>query len=263
MSSSAPKRPPGGEPTATLIAWGRRLWTGRRSTGSRPQAAAAIDPLLESGRRLRAAREARGLSLRQLALDTRISTAVLEALEKGWRERLPEPTYLRTMLALLEQHLELESGTLEAALPPRQRQGVGPRAGGPLRRFPLTSIEVFGTWQGVLLYACLCLGLLYGLNREQQRLAARGLFSLRPIPALPVSSSRQESRGDSQRAGEGLLQAHPDLRPLEQARRGQALLQLRRQLQPPRPSVSAATTPTRSPGGSAPAAAGGAPQPNP
>lgn len=241
----------------------RRLWSGRPTGAARPQATATLDPLLESGQRLRAAREARGLSLRQLALDTRISTAVLEALEKGWRERLPEATYLRTMLSLLEQHLELESGTLETALPPRQRQGVASRPGGRLRRFPLTSIEVFGTWQGVLLYAGLCLALIYGLNREQQRLAARGLFSLRPIPTLPVSSSHQESRGDSQRAGEGLLQAHPDLRPLEQARRGQALVQLRQQRQSPRRPSSAPTQSAGSPSRSAAAGASAAPPPSP
>ena len=45
------------------------------------------DPLLAVGRRLRQEREARGLNLRQLALETRISTPVLEALERGWRDR--------------------------------------------------------------------------------------------------------------------------------------------------------------------------------
>ena len=81
------------------------------------------DPFLEVGRRLRGAREAHGLSLRQLAQETRISITVLEALEKGWRDRLPEPAYMRTMLSLLEQHLALEQGCLEAALPPRSQIG--------------------------------------------------------------------------------------------------------------------------------------------
>ena len=72
---------------------------GKAETASR--APLELDPLQEAGRQLRQAREARGLGLRQLAQETRISTAVLEALERGWRDRLPEPTYLRTMIPLL------------------------------------------------------------------------------------------------------------------------------------------------------------------
>ena len=90
---------------------------------SEPQA----DPLLAAGRELRLRREARGLTLRDLALETRISTPVLEALERGWRDRLPEAAYLRTMLPLIERHLELEPGSLELLLPATGR-GVPSRA---------------------------------------------------------------------------------------------------------------------------------------
>ena len=44
----------------------------------------------EVGARIRDRREALGLNLRELALQTRITTPVLEAMERGWRERLPE-----------------------------------------------------------------------------------------------------------------------------------------------------------------------------
>ena len=57
--------------------------------------------MLAAGQRLRLRREERGLSLRDLALQTRISAAVLEAIERGWRDRLPEATYLRTMVPLI------------------------------------------------------------------------------------------------------------------------------------------------------------------
>jgi ribosome-binding protein aMBF1 (putative translation factor) len=52
------------------------------------------DPLQNAGLVLRQARESRGLGLRQLAQDTRISTPVLEALERGWSDRLPEAATL-------------------------------------------------------------------------------------------------------------------------------------------------------------------------
>ena len=91
---------------------------------------------MEAGRLLKREREQRGLSLRQLAMETRISTPVLEALERGWRDRLPEAAYLRTMLPLIEQRLELPSGSLEVALPPQtSTNGRIASRGGLLQRF--------------------------------------------------------------------------------------------------------------------------------
>lgn len=182
------------------------------------------DPLLAVGRRLRQEREARGLNLRQLALETRISTPVLEALERGWRDRLPEGAYLRTMLPLIEQRLELPSGSLDAALP-----AISPKAGaggagkpGLLPRFTPGSIDVFSTWQGTLIYGALSLGLIYAINLQQQQIAAAALLSVKPIPALPPSEQRQPAS-----PAVGLLNAYPDLRPLLRASRGQALSALK------------------------------------
>jgi len=174
------------------------------------------DPLLAVGRRLRQEREARGLNLRQLALETRISTPVLEALERGWRDRLPEGAYLRTMLPLIEQHLNLPSGSLDVALPPQSQQH-GPRGqrNGLLKRFTPGSIDVFSTWQGGLLYGGICLGLIYALNLQQRQLAAANQLSLRPIAPLPAAEQRKPAA-----PGTTLLGAFPDLRPLQQASRG-------------------------------------------
>ncbi len=196
------------------------------------------DPFLEVGRRLRTARESRGLSLRQLAQETRISITVLEALEKGWRDRLPEPAYMRAMLSLLERHLALERGSLDAALPPRSSRRLRSSLQAHAERVPLTSIALFATWQGALLYALLCLLLIYALNRQQQRLVLQGLLPLQPVPARPAPVSEAAAAGVRDR---GLvLDAYPDLRPLERARRGQALALLRRR------EASMAVTPTTS-----------------
>ncbi len=180
------------------------------------------DPLLAVGRRLRQEREARGLNLRQLALETRISTPVLEALERGWRDRLPEGAYLRTMLPLIEQHLALPPGSLDVALPPQSQQH-GPRGqnGGLLKRFTPGSIDVFSTWQGGLLYGGLCLGLIYALNVQQRQLAAANLLSLKPIAPLPAAEQRKPAA-----AGSTLLGAFPELRPLQQASRGMGRMAL-------------------------------------
>jgi transcriptional regulator with XRE-family HTH domain len=207
-----------------------RLW--RR--GQLPEASPTmvreppVDPLLAAGQLLREARERRGLGLRQLAQDTRISTPVLEALERGWRDRLPESAYLRTMLPLIEQHLELEPGSLQQLLPSDALPGQRLRKDSLLKRFTPGSIDVFTTWQGTLLYGLLTLGLIYGLNLQQQRLASAGWRAVAPLPSSP------EPRGSSapNRGTALMLDIHPDLRPLDQARQGQALRLWRRASSP-------------------------------
>lgn len=179
--------------------------------------------MLVAGRTLRLRREECGLSLRQLALDTRISTAVLEALERGWRDRLPEATYLRTMVPLIERHLDLPAGSLETVLPDRDRLPQEQRRQPLLRRFTPGSIDVFTTWQGTLLYGVLTLGLIYALNLQQQQLALRGLLAMRPIPPLPAQEQATPPRPE-----QALLTLYPELRPLELAAKGQGLAQLRR-----------------------------------
>lgn len=193
------------------------------------------DPLLQAGQQLREARESRGIGLRQLALDTRISTSVLEALERGWRDRLPEAAYLRTMLPLLEHHLELPGGCLDGVLPPEQDPRSGRRRDTVLLRFTPGSIDVFTTWQGTVLYAVLCGGLLYGLNLQQRQLAAQGLNALRPIPPLSAAQAAQANLEDADRA---ILGAYPDLRPLGKAAAGQGLQRLRWETNQNRPDLA-------------------------
>ena len=193
------------------------------------------DPLLLAGQQLREARARRGIGLRQLAIDTRISTAVLEALERGWRDRLPEAAYLRTMLPLLEHHLELPGGCLDGVLPPEQERRSGRRRDTVLLRFTPGSIDVFTTWQGTVLYAVLCGGLLYGLNLQQRQLAAQGLNALRPIPPLSAAQAAQANLEDADRA---ILGAYPDLRPLGKAAVGQGLQRLRWETSQNRPDLA-------------------------
>ena len=220
---------------------------GKAETASR--APLELDPLQEAGRQLRQAREARGLGLRQLAQETRISTAVLEALERGWRDRLPEPTYLRTMIPLLERHLAMPAGSLQPVVPsnPRRLHG-GPGGESRLRRFTPGSIDVFTSWQATLLYALLILGLIHLLNLQQFHLASRGLLSTHPLPPLkdPAAAAAAASRADAE-----LLEAFPDLRPISQAASGQGLRLLRKEARTSAPDLSlgmlnlSSPTPTR------------------
>jgi len=208
-----------------------------------------LDPLQEAGRQLRQAREARGLGLRQLAQETRISAAVLEALERGWRDRLPEPTYLRTMIPLLERHLAMPTGSLQAVVPINpKRLHEGPGGESRLRRFTPGSIDVFTSWQATLLYALLILGLIHLLNLQQFQLASRGLLSSHPLPPLkdPAATAAAAGRADAE-----LLEAFPDLRPISQAASGQGLRLLRKEAGTRGPDLSlgiltlSTPTPTR------------------
>ena len=223
---------------ARLLRWWRR-----RSLEQGQLQPPAVDPLIAAGQHLRQQREAQGLSLRDLARDTRISTPVLEALERGWRDRLPEPAYLRTMLPLIERQLQLRPGCLDPLLPESAPLLPGPRRDPLLSRFTPGSIEVFSSWQGTVLYGLLILALIYGLNLSQQRLAAAGLLSLRPIPPLPPSEQLRPARPEL-----ALLAAMPELRPLDQ--RGSQLLlrQLLADLRANRQLSPAASSPVAQPG---------------
>jgi hypothetical protein len=205
-----------------------------------------LDPLQEAGRQLRLAREARGLGLRQLAQETRISTAVLEALERGWRDRLPEATYLRTMIPLLERHLAIPTGSLQPLVPPNPRHlHEGPGGKGRLRRFTPGSIDVFTSWQATLLYALLTFALIHLLNLQQFQLASRGVLSTQPLPPLkdPAAAVAASAQTDAE-----LLEAFPDLRPISQAASGKGLRLLRKQARNGGPDLSLGilnlTTPT-------------------
>jgi transcriptional regulator with XRE-family HTH domain len=206
-------------PLTTLRDRIRRLWRPGRLSSASAIAGPATDPLLAAGQELRRRRELHQLSLRDLAVETRISTAVLEALERGWRDRLPEATYLRTMLPLIERRLQMEPGSLDVVLPASAR-----RAGQTqkrLRRFTPGAIDVFTTWQGTLLYGLLTLVLIQALNLEQQRLARDGLLTVAPLPAGDAPGNPDGEADGAPGGEELLLRQFPDLRPLDQASAGQ------------------------------------------
>ena len=163
-----------------------------------------VEPLIEAGLRLRQHREQRGLSLRDLSKEVRITTPVLEALERGWSDRLPEPAYLVAMLQRLEEYLQLEPGSLNGALPKGcfQKQLPGEQR---RTRFTLGSIDIFTTWQGSLVYIAVITASLLALNQQQRQLAIDNTKSFMPVPL------------NLQQDSDALLQ---DLRPVAEIRSG-------------------------------------------
>jgi transcriptional regulator with XRE-family HTH domain len=177
--------------------------------------------LEEAGQLLREQRERKGLSMRDLSKEVRITTPVLEALERGWQDRLPEPAYLVAMLQRLESYFELPTNSLSAALP--NRPGSNRLAtNGRGTRFTLGSIDIFTTWQGSVVYGAVMIGSILALNHQQRHLININAFSPKPIPINTPLESDQILKG---------------LRPLEEelkASLGQLNLPLD---QPTRPGV--------------------------
>jgi len=221
-------------PFALRVArWPRRFWPGAR--GETPPPLTPPDPLRAAGQVLRDSREAKGLRLRDLAERTRISIAVLEALEGGWKDRLPEATYLRTMLPLLEQELALPPGSLEAALPVAQQggRGVAPAQGLAAAVFSPFTLHFLTRWQGTVLYGLLTLGLLYAVNNQQQRLAALGRLTTSPIP-LVVMGTGEAGKAPTRpglASAEAAVPQRGELHPLSRAATGVAMELLARESQ--------------------------------
>ncbi|MFL0777831.1 MAG: helix-turn-helix domain-containing protein [Prochlorococcus sp.] len=167
--------------------------------------------LLEAGCTLRKRREELGISLRDLARETLITTAVLEAIERGWVERLPEAAYLCTMLLKLEEQLKLPAGSLNGALAESKNNDQAQSKSG-LSRFTPGSIDVFTTWQGSIIYAVVMLSSLFALNLQQKRLAELNSQTLVPITANTQSIDNQEGETINDPALVGL-------RPLQAAKR--------------------------------------------
>lgn len=66
--------------------------------------------LIEIGARLREERERRGLSLEDIAQQTKISLTSLQGMESGMSEMLPHPVYLRGFLKVYAKFLDIDLG---------------------------------------------------------------------------------------------------------------------------------------------------------
>ncbi len=114
----------------------------------------------EFGNALIEARKARGLTLRDIERDTRISTKYLQALEEGRLEVLPAPVYARAFTRTYAQYLGLDAARLVQQLPGAKPEPELPPLPDVHReaRMPLVS----ASWgiAGVVIVLLLVVGLL-------------------------------------------------------------------------------------------------------
>ena len=150
--------------------------------------------LEQLGRSIKSRRESLGLTIRELAVETRITTPVLESLERAWVSRLPERAYLYSILKQVEQKLAFPVGTLDPYLPQVSDAEIASRR--KVARFTLGSIDVFTTWQGSLLYVVCISTSLFLLNRyfyenPQFHQSPMGPVSLSIQSRRPSASNRR------------------------------------------------------------------------
>ena len=106
-----------------------------RSDESAKRKSEAASKLNAVGSQLRAAREAAGLSAKQLADSLHMGHEQLDALENGERERLPEPVFIKAMTRRVAARLQIDADPLiddlTIAMAWEQDKGSD-RAGAPL-----------------------------------------------------------------------------------------------------------------------------------
>tara|TARA_B100000579_G_C22568638_1_gene727826 strand:+ start:116 stop:649 length:534 start_codon:yes stop_codon:yes gene_type:complete len=121
-------------------------------------------------------RKKAGISLEQLSNETKISRNVLIAIENGWKEYLPETTYLNSMIKSLEIKLNLERGSLDGL---KARQDDHTKTAG--FKFNFISIDFLNNWIGSLLYIIFMLLSILCLNSQQKYLIKMNSISTEPI----------------------------------------------------------------------------------
>ena len=149
--------------------------------------------LLEAGKILKNRREAYGISRNQLAKRTRITPSVLESIENGWANKLPEEAYLCSMLSILEIELNLERKSLDGALKAISK----PSNVDAIRRFNPGSINLFRSWKGSLLYTIVMFSSIYALNQQQRNLAILNSQTFEPI--VPKTNKNVSSKNKTKK----------------------------------------------------------------
>ncbi len=142
-------------------------------------------------RLLKEKREHYGLKRTQLALKTKISTTVLEAIENGWSNQLPERTYLMSMLTILENELGLNKGSLNPIL----RENYN-RKRSNISTFSTGNIELLTSWQGGLLYIIFMLTFIFLLNQSQKNIAKKHMVTVQPIIETKLKKNLSNTKAD-------------------------------------------------------------------
>ncbi len=144
------------------------------------------------GPNLRAAREARGVSLEQLSAQLRLRVPILEALERGDFESLPEPIYTISYLRAYAQSVGLDPNPIVEAFTranPKPSEAPAPRV--QTRAYPPLVAIIAGTAIITALIAYLGFSLLRGQSgAPAQTRPARNTLTPRAPTMTPPTEPR-------------------------------------------------------------------------
>ena len=121
-------------------------------------------------------REKLGISLEELSTKTKISRNVLIAIENGWKESLPEKTYLISMLKILEIELDLERESLNGILTTKIINNNRSNF-----KFSFINIDFLNSWVGSLFYLIFMFLSILALNSQQKHLLKINSVSTEPV----------------------------------------------------------------------------------
>ena len=127
-----------------------------------------------------------GLTKSDLSRKTRISVAVIEAIENGWTHNLPEITYLSPMLEILEKELKLENQSLKKLIKTKE-----PKEDVHLSNHESISSKLFSKSQGITIYIIFILLSIFLLNKYQLILSKNNHQTIIPIPYNPTELNEE------------------------------------------------------------------------
>ena len=141
---------------------------------------------LESAQKIKNQRISIGITKSELSRKTRISVAVIEAIENGWTHNLPEITYLSPMLEILEKELKLENQSLKKLIKTKE-----PKEDVHLSNHESISSKLFSKSQGITIYIIFILLSIFLLNKYQLVLSKNNLETIIPIPYNPTELNEE------------------------------------------------------------------------
>ena len=142
---------------------------------------------LEFAQKIKNQRIRIGITKADLSRKTRISVAVIEAIENGWMDNLPEITYLAPMLEILEKELKLEKQSLNKLI-----KSEIPKENIHLSNHNKSlSTQLFSSSQGITLYIIFILLSIFLLNKYQLILSKNNHRTIIPIPYIMNNENKQ------------------------------------------------------------------------
>ncbi len=130
------------------------------------------NPIKEAGSILRNRRKELGINKYDLAQKTLITPYVIEAIENGWTNNLPEKAYLASMLDRLEQELNISDNKLTSLIKEERSSDFKTRGSF------IANIDIFYSWKGNIAYIFFMILILFLLNYVHQKAISMNGISL-------------------------------------------------------------------------------------